>query len=271
MAVTPSFARNGIRDVFYETRVTMGRDYTVRRFAQEVLGGSVHPLILGYIEKGKRMPTEALVRRLAAVRKEDPEPLLALLWRDRMLNAVGKELKRALGAPQAVSGIDDAELAVVISQAIAALPDDGGWVPLEKWRASFAEVRQRRRAPARVSAATMERAEAALRQGGLIEKRAGKVRLKSFHFVAASKKERQSLALEFCALFTKGLLDKVMLPQIETGTYLRNHYLHIEPEQLDAFQKELHDAVDKLSAKYASHKSARTRFLNVLVVSTPFE
>ena len=56
----------------------MGREYTVRRFAIEVLGNSVSPLLLGYIEKGKRMPNEGLVRRLAVVRKQDPQELLAL-------------------------------------------------------------------------------------------------------------------------------------------------------------------------------------------------
>ena len=76
--------------MFYETRVLMGRDYTVRRFATEVLGGSIDPVMLGYIEKGKRFPSEALVRRLAAIRKQDPHELLALLWRDRILYAFGK-------------------------------------------------------------------------------------------------------------------------------------------------------------------------------------
>ncbi|RDJ94331.1 hypothetical protein B4Q13_15165 [Lacticaseibacillus rhamnosus] len=34
---------------------------------------------------------------------------------------------------------------------------------------------------------------------------------RGYHFVAQSVQERQSLALEFCALFTKGLLDKLAL------------------------------------------------------------
>jgi len=91
-AATP--ARKGIKDVFYETRALTGRDYTLRRFAAEVLGGSVDPVMLGYIEKGKRFPSEALVRRLAAVRQQDAHELLALLSRDRMLYAFGRELRR---------------------------------------------------------------------------------------------------------------------------------------------------------------------------------
>ena len=87
-------ARKGIKDLFYETRVLMGRDFTLRRFATEILGGSIDPVMLGYIEKGKRFPNEALVRRLATVRKQDAHELLALLWRDRMLYAFGRELRR---------------------------------------------------------------------------------------------------------------------------------------------------------------------------------
>jgi hypothetical protein len=120
----------GIKDVFYETRVLMGREYTVRRFATEVLGATIDPVMLGYIEKGKRFPSEALVRRLAAIRKQDAHQLLALLWRDRILHAFGKELRRVLHAPQAVAGVDDADVAVLVSQAIAALPDDGSWIPV---------------------------------------------------------------------------------------------------------------------------------------------
>ena len=123
-----STAPKGIKDLFYETRVLSGREFTVTRFAKEVLGGAVDPVMLGYIEKGKRFPNEALVRRLAAVRDEPVAPLLAVLYRDRMLYAFGRELRRALHDPAAVEGIADADLAVQVSRAIAALPDDGSWV-----------------------------------------------------------------------------------------------------------------------------------------------
>jgi len=62
-----SNAPKGIKDLFYETRVLTGREYTVTKFAKEVLGGAVDPVMLGYIEKGKRFPNEALVRRLGGV------------------------------------------------------------------------------------------------------------------------------------------------------------------------------------------------------------
>jgi hypothetical protein len=67
------------------------------------------------------------------------------------------------------------------------------------------------------------------------------------------------------------LLDKLALSDVDTGTYLRNHYLHIEPEKLSEFQRRLHESVDALSAEYATPQAARTRFLNVLIVSTTLE
>lgn len=268
-------ARKSIKDVFYETRVLMGREYTVRRFATDVLGDSVDPVMLSYIEKGKRFPSEALVRRLAALRNQDPHELLALLWRDRILYAFGKELRRVLHAPRAVAGIEDAELAVRLSQAIAALPDDGTWMPLAQWRTAFRAAPRRGAArPSAHKAATADtlagQVEDTLRRQGLIEARAGKVRRRGRHFVAQDTEERQALALEFCALFTKGLLDKLALAEQDTGTYLRNHYLNIDPTRLPEFQKRLDETVRKLAEEYAMDASAQTKFLNVLVTSTPF-
>ncbi|HVO24813.1 MAG TPA: hypothetical protein VMW56_14420 [Candidatus Margulisiibacteriota bacterium] len=266
---TPA-ARKSIKDVFYETRVLMGRDYTVRRFATEVLGSTIDPVMLGYIEKGKRFPSEVLVRRLAAIRKEDPHELLALLWRDRILYAFGKELRRVLQAPRAVAGIEDADLAVVASQAIAALPDDGSWIPATRWREQFRAGPRRRAQKTVVSEALAKQVEETLRARELIELRSGKVRRRGRHFVAQDTAERQALALEFCALFAKGLLDKLALADTDTGTYLRNHYLNIDPARLVEFQKRLDAAVRQLAQEFASDASSQTRFLNVLVTSTPF-
>jgi hypothetical protein len=261
----------GIKDVFYETRVLMGREYTVRRFAIDVLGGAIDPVMLGYIEKGKRFPNEALVRRLAAIRKEDPQPLLALLWRDRMLHAFGKELRRVLHAPRAVTGVEDADLAVLLSQAIAALPDDGSWIPVARWRSQFRAAPRRRPRQAPVSDGLARQVEGTLRARALIEVRSGKVRRRGRHFVAQDAGERQALALEFCALFAKGLLDKLALADSDTGTYVRNHYLNIDPARLQEFQKRLDDALRALAQEFAADASARTRFLNVLVTSTTLE
>src|SRR5215470_2250494 len=136
MATTPSSLK-GIKDIFYETRVLMGRAYTLKRFATEVLEGEVDPVMLGYIERGTRFPNEALVRRVAALRKQDATELLALLARDRMLHAFGRELQRVLQAPHALGEIAHASLAVMISQAIAALPDDARWLPMAEWRATL--------------------------------------------------------------------------------------------------------------------------------------
>jgi len=267
MANRPGAARS-IKDVFYETRVLMGREYTVRRFATDVLAGAVDPVMLGYIEKGKRFPSESLVRRLATIRKEDPQPMLALLARDRILHAFGKELRRVLHAPPGVAGIEDADLAVLLSQAIAALPDDGSWIPLSRWRTQFRTLPRRRGQRATASEALAGQVEQLLRERDLVEVRSGKARRRGRHFVARDTPQRRALALEFCALFAKGLLDKLVLEQLDTGTYLRNHYLHIDPARLPEFQRRLDEALRKLAEEYANDASAQTRFLNVLVTST---
>ena len=258
-----------IKDVFYETRVLMGREYTVRRFATEVLGNSLDPVMLGYVEKGKRFPSEALVRRLAAIRKEDPHPLLALLWRDRMVYAFGKELRRVLQAPRGVDGIEDADLVVLVSHAIAALPDDAGWVPLRRWRAQLRAPRDRRaRGAAPVSETLAQRVEDTLRRKQLIDVRGGKVRRRGRHFVAQDAGERRALAVEFCTLFAKGLLDKLALPETDTGTYVRNHYLNIDAARLPEFQRRLDAALRALAEEFTTEATRQTRFLNVLVTST---
>jgi hypothetical protein len=262
-------SRKGIRDVFYETRVLMGRDFTLRRFATEVLGRSIDPVMLGYIEKGKRFPSEALVRRLAAIRRQDAHELLVLLWRDRILYAFGKELKRVLHAPRAVAGLEDAELAVLVSQAIAALPDDAGWIPASAWRKAF-RAGGRRRPGATVSDALAKQVEQTLIERDLVELRAGRVRRRGRHFVPQNTEERSALALEFCALFAKGLLDKLALPDADTGTYLRNHYLNIDPARLPEFHQRLEAAVRALAEEFAGDPSPDSRFLNILVTATPF-
>jgi hypothetical protein len=271
MAKPPLSPRKGIKDVFYETRVLMGREYTARRFAQEVLGGAVHPVALNYIEKGTRLPSEALVKRLAAVRKEDARPLLALLYRDRIVHTFARELRRVVRSLRREAGIEDADLAALVFHAVAALPDEGKWMPLGQWRRSFRTIPRRQGQPEEVPETLARQAEKTLIERALVEVRAGKVRRKGYHFVAQSSEERQAMALDFCALFAKGLLDKVALPDVDTGTYLRNHYLHIDPADLPEFQRELDEALTKLADRYAKDASKSTRFLNVLVTSTPFE
>jgi hypothetical protein len=270
MAAAESPARKGIKDAFYETRALMGRDYTVRRFAREVLGGSVSPLLLGYIEKGTRLPSEALVRRLAAVRKEDPQTLLALLWRDRLLHVFGRELRRVLRAPAGLDGIEDADLAVLVSQAIAALPEDGSWITVARWRRAFRLSPRRRAGAVAATAALVTQVEEALKQRQLIDVRGGKVRRRGHHFVAQSVDERRALALEFCALFAKGLLDKLVLAHLDTGTYLRNHFLHVDPAELPEIQRRIEEAVVKIADEFARGPSSQHRFLNILITSTPF-
>jgi hypothetical protein len=260
-----------IGDVFYETRVLMGRENTIRRFADQILDRSIDPVMLGYIEKGKRFPSEALVRRLAALRQQDPHELLALLWRDRMLHAFGKELRRVLAAPRSLTDIQDADLAVLISQAIAALPDDGSYMTLAKWRAAFRAVKGQKRKDQKAPDELVRRVEETLRERELVEVKKTKVRRRGRHFVAQGTEERQALALEFCALFAKGVLDKLALPEKDTGTYLRDHYFNIAPNRLPEFHRRLDEALRALSEEFADDASARNRFMNILVTATPYD
>lgn len=264
-------APKSIRDVFYETRVLMGREYTIRRFAEEVLGGAIDPVMLGYIEKGKRFPSEALVRRLAAARRQDPQELLALLWRDRMLHAFGKELRRILAAPRSLTDIHDADLAVLISQAIAALPDDGSAITLAKWRAGFRAVKGQKRKEQRAPDELVQRVEKTLRERELVEVKGDKVQRRGRHFVAQGTEERQALALEFCALFAKGLIDKLALPEKDSGTYLRDHYFHVAPQRLPEFHRRLDEVLRSLAEEFAGDAEARNRFMNILVTATPYD
>ena len=259
-----SNAPKGIKDLFYETRVLSGREYTVTRFAKEVLGGAVDPVMLGYIEKGKRFPNEALVRRLATVRNELPAPLLAVLYRDRMLYAFGRELRRALHDPETVEGIADADLAVQVSRAIAALPDDNAWITTTKW---YAQIGVAVRDKAKGS--DVKRVADLLKERGLVEVAKGKVRRVSRHFVATTLEEKRALAMEFTAIYTKALLDKISLPERAAATHLRNHYLHIQREKLPEFYQRLEKAARALAEEFAADAGATTEFLNVLIVGTP--
>jgi len=257
-------ALKGIKEIFYETRVLSGREYTIKRFAKEVLDGAVDPVMLGYIEKGTRFPNEALVRRLAAVRDEPAPPLLAVLYRDRMLHAFGRELRRALHDPKAVEGIEDADLAVQVSRAVAALPDDGSWVPARTWRTRIAAaLRDKSRG------SDVTRVVDILRERNLVEQEKGRVRRVARHYVAATPEERRALAMEFAAIFSKALLDKVALPDTADATFLRNHYLHIDRDRIPEFYVRLEEAARGLAEEFADDAGAGTEFLNVLLVGTP--
>ncbi len=257
-----------IGDVFYETRVLEGRRWSLRRFASEALDGRIEPVMLSYIEKGERFPSEDLVRHLAAFRREEPQTLLALLWRDRILYAVTREIDRAFQAPPAVESVDDGALAVRLSRAMAALPDDGGWVAAERWRRELRRDGKRRRRTAAEEDALDQRVEETLKRHGLVEQRSGKVRRKGRHLQAEGLDERRAVARQFAGLFAKGLIDRVALPEADTGTYLRNHYLNVERSRVAEFQAALDAALRALTERFAATPSRETEFMNVLTTAT---
>ncbi len=256
----PSTALKATKDYFYETRVLMGREFTVKRFAAEVLGGTVDPVMLGYIEKGKRFPNEPLVRRLAAVRGEAPQALLAVLHRDRMLHGFGRELRRALHDSTATEGVADADLAVQVSRAIAALPEDGSWMASRPWRDQVA-----RAVRGKAKRLDVDRVVALLRERGLVEQQAGKVRRVARHFVASSPDEKRALAMEFAAIFAKSLLDKLSVPEQAASSHVRNHYLHIERTRIPELYQKLETTMRALVEEFTTNPTATTEFLNILV------
>jgi hypothetical protein len=265
-----SISQKGIGDLFYETRVLMGRGFTLARFATEVLGGTVDPVMLGYIEKGQRFPNDALVRRLATAREEDPRRLLAILARDRMLKTIGKELVKVLEAPAAVGGVEDAEVAVRISVAIAALPDDETWIDLAAWREQYSAPPKRQKNAGPLDSATVTQVRDVLLEQGLIEIDGARVRRSGRHYSPVTTDERSALALEYCVLFLKGLLDRLAFPDEEKGTYMRNHYMNIDRARVPEFQEALDQALRGLAEQYASDPSKETEFLNILTTATTF-
>lgn len=256
-----------IGEVFYETRVMQGRRWSLKRFATEALDGRIEPVMLSYIEKGERFPSEDLVRHLAAFRREDPQTLLAALWRDRIVYAVTREIDRAFAATPAVD-VDDGALAVRISRAVAALPDDGSWVPTDKWRKEFRRDGKRRRRTPGEESALDQRVEETLKRHDLVEMRAGRVRRRGRHLQAEGVEERRAVARQFAGLFAKGLIDRIALPDADTGTYLRNHYLNVDRARLDEFRTALDEALRALTERYAATPSRDTAFMNVLTTAT---
>jgi hypothetical protein len=265
---SPSLEGRGIGDLFYETRVLKGREWTLARFAREVLGDAVDPVMLGCIEKGTRFPNEGLVRRLAAERDEDPRRLLAILARDRMVKSIAKELRKILDAPGAVDDVADAELAARVTMAIAALPDDATPVDVAAWRREYSAPPRRGKGAAPLDEARADRVRDILLEQGLVTIQGNKVRRSGRHYQPAAVEERTALALEYSVLFLKSVLDRLAFPEEDTGTYVRNHYLNIDRARLPEFRERLDAALRELAREYAAEASEDTEFLNVLATAT---
>lgn len=266
--INPSIERRGIGDLFYETRVLKGRDWTLARFAREVLDGAVDPVMLGYIEKGTRFPNEGLVRRLAAALEENPRRLLAILARDRMVKAIDKELHKILDAPEAVEDVKDSELAARVSMAIAALPDDGSAIDVQEWREAYSRPARRGKAAQPLAPELADRVAEILKEQDLAVLEGSAVRRGGRHYSPKSDEERTALALDYSVLFLKGLLDRLVFPDDDTGTYLRNHYMNIERSKLPEFRERLDQVLRELAEDYAAEASDSTEFLNVLATAT---
>ena len=225
--------------------------------------------MLSYIEKGERFPSEDLVRHLAGLRGEDPQQLLAVLWRDRILHAIGRELERVFQAEPGVAPVEDGALAVRLSRAMAALPDDASPISYRTWRREFRRDGKRRQRSAAEEAELDDRVEETLRKHDMIEIDGARVRRKARHLQAEGTDERRAVALQFAGLFAKGLIDRAALPDSDTGTYLRNHYLNVERSRIAEFHAALDAALRELAERFAATPSRDTEFMNVLTTATP--
>jgi len=258
-----------LKEIFYETRVLMGRGFTLQRFATEALDKSVDPVMLSYIEKGKRFATEALVNKLARARSQDPQELLVLLWQDRMIHAFSRELRRVIKVEKnsREDGLSDAQMAFLVCRGIAALPDNGGWIPLTRWKRSLEEaVKEVGKDP---PVDLIKTVIGILEEQQLVERQKDKVRRLARHYIPSNPEEKRSLAIEFFGIFAKGLLEKVVRQDKET--YLRNHYLNIPQERIEEFYGRLDHEVRKVVGEFATEEEkAGKKFVNVLITATPF-
>jgi len=256
-----------IGELFYRTRVLRGREWTLRRFAAEL---GVDHVLLSYIEKGQRFPSEGLVRRLAEIRREDARELLAVLCRDRMVRAFAREIRRALSGegdddPAATRALG-VSASAVSARAIAALPDSGGAVPLSRWRRSLRNAL--RAEGGKGSKTELEGTITLLQRKGLVEIKGASVRKTAAHVHAAQPDERIDLAIEFAGIFAKSLTDEVIRPASET--YFQNHFLTLPAGQRKQFQRELDAAIRTVIEKFASEDESGD-FFQVLVAATSKE
>ena len=160
---------------------------------------------------------------------------------------------------------------MLVSQAIAALPEGGSWIPVARWRKAFRATSRGRRAVARAAPPVVADVETALKQRQLVELRGGKVNAAAA--ITSSPRgaiERRAMGLEFCALFIKALLDKLALAEVDTGTHLRNHYRYVDPEELPEIQRAPRRGGGQDRRRVRARSGPQRKFLNMLITSTPF-
>ena len=164
--------------------------------------------------------------------------------------------------------MQDGALAVRTARAIAALPDDGKWISEARWRRELRRDGKRRERSSEEEATLDLQAVEALSKHGLIKIQAGWVRRVGRHLQAEGRAERRAVAQQFAGLFAKGLIERVALPDQDTGTHLRNHYLNIERSRIAEFHAEVDAVLQALAERFAATASRDTEFMNVLATLT---
>ena len=159
----------------------------------------------------------------------------------------------------------------VVSQAIAALPDDGSWIPARALAArSFAPApRPRAKKRGDQRSRSRRRWRTTLRERELIEMRGGKVRRRGRHFVAQSTEERQALGARVLRAVCQGPARQAGAARPRHRDVSAQPLLEHRPGALPEFHKRL-DELARLAEEFAADAAATTRFLNVLVTATPF-
>jgi transcriptional regulator with XRE-family HTH domain len=256
-----------IGELFYRVRVLRGREWTLRRFAAEL---GVDHVMLSYVEKGQRLPGDALVRRLADVAGLDPRDCLATLHRERLVRGIARELRRVLLEPadgESGDGEDEIPVALspVLSRVLAELPDSGEAVDARRFRKSIRD--SLRSELGKATPADQARVGELLRAKGLVAERGGSVRKTARHVHAVEPEERFDLAVSFADVFAKSMLDELLRERDDN--YFQSHFLTIERERLPELVRALDRAIAEVVERFASTEpAAGGEFFQVLVAGT---
>ena len=258
-----------IRDLFYETRTRLGKRCTLKVCAQEVFQGMVEAAMLGHIETGKRYPSQALVRRLAEIRKEDPKPLLALLFQERMVDAFGTELSRILqDDDEGWSRVDASQelSAGILEHALTLLPDDGAWEDKKAWRDRISALASQELAGQDVTD-LVDEAVTLLNKEEIVEMKGKKVRLKNPQYVVTLPELRRRYAIRYCQVFSKALVERLFFH--DDRAFAANFHFQLLDERFNDFKKDLRAALKQVVDTYDGGESGTGVFRNVVVCSTP--
>jgi hypothetical protein len=159
---------------------------------------------------------------------------------------------------------------VLVSQAIAALPEDGSWIPVARWRKAFRATSRGRRAVARAAPPVVADVETALKQRQLVELRGGNG--------APPRPSLRRQERDRAPGHGTRVLRPVHQGAARQAGARRGEHRHLSaqplplrrPEELPEIQRRLDEAVVKIADEFARGPGPQRKFLNMLITSTPF-